>query len=382
MGFARQQGLVWALTSIGRIDYVVATVVAVEAAVLHNFFWHSSWTWSDRVVPSRKVIGRLVRFNVTTGAVSIAGNVAVTVALVHLVGMPYVAANIIAIAACFGTNFLLNHRVIFVPSLCVLVTLGAVADARGAELLPASSAAFDHEARLVAARLDDEREGRAALLRIDRLPADRQRESYTRLRHGDMIVERLPMSNQAFSLPGAMLHHWIGTTLIAGVTLDPVMRLMQGYNRYQEVYRPGVRRSRVLARDGDTFDVALQLYAKKEISIVLNTESRVTYLPVDASRMQVRSISTRIAEVREAGEAGEREAPIGHDNGFLWRFNNYCSLEERVEGTYVQCETLSLTRDTPFGLGWMIDAFVTSIPRESPERTLDAMRTSVQSSLK
>ena len=175
-----------------------------------------------------------------------------------------------------------------------------------------------------------------------------------------------------------MLHHWMATALMAGRSLDRVVLLMQGYNRYQEVYRPAVRRSRLIARDGDTFTVALQLFTKKVISVILNTESTVAYLPAGASRMQVRSASTRIAEVRDPEQPDEREAPIGHDSGFLWRFNNYCALDEQVDGTYVQCETLSLTRDTPYGLGWLVSPFVTSIPRESLAFTLAAMRTSLQ----
>ena len=59
--------------------------------------------------------------------------------------------------------------------------------------------------------------------------------------------------------------------------------------------------------------------------------------------------------------------------GFLWRFNNYCSLEERDGGTYIQCESLSLTRDIPSGLGWLVKPFVTSIPKESLEFTLTAI---------
>jgi hypothetical protein len=157
---------------------------------------------------------------------------------------------------------------------------------------------------------------------------------------------------------------------------------MQDYDRYAELYRPTVSRSKLIARDGDTFTVALQLFTKRVITVVLNTEQRVAYLRVSPTRMQVRSISTRIAEVREPGKADERELPIGRDSGFLWRFNNYCVLDQQVVGTYVQCETLSLTRDTPFGLGWLIGSFATSIPRESLEFTLGAMRTSLQGGLR
>ena len=90
--------------------------------------------------------------------------------------------------------------------------------------------------------------------------------------------------------------------------------------------------------------------------------------------MQVRSVSTRIAEVADADTPQQREQPVGRDSGFLWRFNNYCALEERAEGTVVQCESISLSRDIPFGLGWLVGPFVNDVPRESLEFTLGAMR--------
>ena len=43
-------------------------------------------------------------------------------------------------------------------------------------------------------------------------------------------------------------------------------------------------------------------------------------------------------------------------------------------GTYVQCESVSLSRAIPTGLGWLVGPFVTSIPRESLEFTLGSMR--------
>ena len=250
--------------------------------------------------------------------------------------------------------------------------------ALAADLSPAAAAAFDREARFVEARLDDERAGKAPFLWIDDLTGPRRRDARAQIAQGEVVVQRLPPLNQKEALPGAMLHHWMATTLVTGRSLDRVVLLMKGYNRYPEVYSPAVRRSRVIARDGDTFSVALQLFTKKVISVILNTESTVAYLPITTKRMQVRSVSTRIAEVWDPGTPEEREAPIGRDSGFLWRFNNYCALEEQEEGTYVQCETLSLTRDTPFGLGWIIGPFVTSIPRETLEFTLAAMRTAVQ----
>jgi hypothetical protein len=94
--------------------------------------------------------------------------------------------------------------------------------------------------------------------------------------------------------------------------------------------------------------------------------------------MNVRSYSTRIAEVTDPDTPEEREKLVGHDSGFLWRFNNYCSIEERTEGAYVQCESISLSRGIPTGLGWLIGPFVSSIPRDSLEFTLGTIRGSLK----
>jgi hypothetical protein len=55
----------------------------------------------------------------------------------------------------------------------------------------------------------------------------------------------------------------------------------------------------------------------------------------------------------------------------LWRLNTYWRLLERDGGTYLQCESISLSRGIPTGLGWLVGPFVTSIPRESLAFTLE-----------
>ena len=72
-----------------------------------------------------------------------------------------------------------------------------------------------------------------------------------------------------------------------------------------------------------------------------------------------------------------QEKPPGHDSGFLWRLNSYWRFVERDRGVYVECESISLTRDIPTGLGWLVGPFVTSIPKESLERTLGSTRSAV-----
>jgi hypothetical protein len=85
-----------------------------------------------------------------------------------------------------------------------------------------------------------------------------------------------------------------------------------------------------------------------------------------------------VAEVEDAGTPRERELPPGKGHGFMWRLNTYWRFLERDGGAYVQCESITLSRDVPFGLGWIIKPFVTEIPMESLAFTLQRTRAALK----
>jgi len=262
----------------------------------------------------------------------------------------------------------------------LVATFAFAAPAEATDLLPATNAAFDKYVQLTEARMAQEIDGRGAFLWIDRQPEAQRRDLEARLQKGEIVVSRLDTRDggQAVKVPDGLSHHWVGTVFIPGASVDRIASLMQDYDRYPAMYKPNVRRARVIAHDGDRFQAYLQLFMKKVVSVVLNTEFDVRYMRLAPQRMQVRSITTRIAEVDQPDTPREREKPVGKDSGFLWRFNNYWSLEGRDAGTYVQCESISLSRTIPTGLGWLVGPFVKSIPRDSLEFTLGAMRTAAR----
>lgn len=114
IGIGVQFAALFFLRSILNFNYLLATAIAVEAAVVHNFVWHEQFTWSDRVDSSwRRSLPRLVRFNLTTGAVSILGNLALMKILVGEGHLNYLLANAIAIAVCSIANFLVSEEWVF-----------------------------------------------------------------------------------------------------------------------------------------------------------------------------------------------------------------------------------------------------------------------------
>ena len=150
--------------------------------------------------------------------------------------------------------------------------------------------------------------------------------------------------------------------------------LIQDYDRYAEIYGPDVRQSKLLSRDGSRFRVYLQLFKKKVVTVVFNTEYDAEFVRLDARRAYVPSHTTRIVEVEQPDTPDEREKPEGRDRGFMWRFNNYCSYEERADDTYMQCESITFTRGIPFFLHVFIRPFVNGIPKDGLTFTLEATR--------
>ena len=111
MGVAVQLVALAVLKSVLHFNYLLATAAAVELALLHNFVWHERWTWRDRGAAGRA--GRLVRFHLANGLLSIAVNLVLMRILVGRMHWPYLAANVAAIAAGSVVNFFLGDMLVF-----------------------------------------------------------------------------------------------------------------------------------------------------------------------------------------------------------------------------------------------------------------------------
>jgi hypothetical protein len=248
-----------------------------------------------------------------------------------------------------------------------------------AELQPQTVDAFNRYVQLTEARVNGELARPEPYLWIDGLPENRRAAAYAQLRGGKIVIERLETLDHGkqIPVPDGMIHHWTATVFIPSATLAETLLLEEDYDHHQDYFQPDVVSSEILRRSGNQFLVRLRFLKKKVITTVLDTDHEVQYNIVDSTRAWSRSYTTRIQEVDNAGKPDESLEPEGHDRGFLWRMNTYWRFEEKDGGTYVECQSISLTRDIPAGLGWMIGPFVMSVPRESLTFTLVTTRTAV-----
>jgi len=246
---------------------------------------------------------------------------------------------------------------------------------------PATQRAFDAYVLAVDQRNNAELQRGAGLLWIDALPDAERKRAYAALASGQVQIKQRGRSDGGIQMdcPDGMIHHWVGVVFLPGAKLDDVLAILQDYDHHSAYYAPDVVRSRLDWRDGDHFHAFLRFRRSKVITVVLNTEHDVRYFRDSPVLAHSRSSATHIAEVENPGKAGEREKPRDSDGGFLWGMETWWRLEEKDGGVYVQSEIVSLTRDIPAGLGWMIAPFVNAVPRESLSFTLEATRSAVES---
>ncbi len=210
------------------------------------------------------------------------------------------------------------------------------------------------------------------------LDADDQPDLRTKMQRGETVIEKVPDNEYPSSgpLPDG-LHDWRGMIFIPGATLREARGALEDYEHYKDVYQPKVIDSSVMAHNGDDWDIFLRLYTKYVVAVALNTTYHVHYAMLDPRRMTVVSRSTRIAEAKNANGPYNDEELVGNDDGFLWRLNSYWRFEEANGGVYAQCDAISLSRNVPFGLGWMLKGFLDQFPKDSMRNTLDGTKAAI-----
>ena len=378
MGVGVQLLSLGVLADVLGLDYRLATALAVQAAVLHNFVWHEHWTWSDRCADRRGRWARLGSFTLVNGTLSIAGNVVFTSLYVTTLDLHHVPANLLAIATCSVANFFASHHVVFraavkPAALAAVLATGNVAGLGAAELKDKTVAAWERYVEATERRIAVELEDGERFLAQEFGPdAARARRA---LLAGEVLVDSMETRDadgRKIEVPSGAIHHWRGSILIPAVTLDEFLHGIM-HEVGPEELKDDVLDSRLIASDGNRREVFLKLRRRSVVTVHYNTEHRVEYTRQGAGQASSRSVSTRIAELEDVGSPAEREKPIGRDRGFLWRLNAYWRYQQVEGGVIVECESVTLSRGIPAVVRWMVRPIINRTARSVMSETLGSM---------
>jgi hypothetical protein len=243
--------------------------------------------------------------------------------------------------------------------------------AKPVQLKPQTVQAFEAYIRGAEAAMEQTLKGNSFLW------SDATAERAQQVRGGQVVAQFWSGKGPA-KVPDGLIHDWIGTAFVPNTTVGDTLALVQDYDNHRNIYKPEVIASELISRHENDFQIYLRLLKKKILTVVLDTDHDVQYRALDRKRWTCRSYTTRIAEVENAGTPKESVLPPDTGFGFLWRLYSYWRFQERDGGVYVECRAISLTRDVPYGLGWVIEPIIQKLPRESLINTLLATRTALQ----
>lgn len=234
-----------------------------------------------------------------------------------------------------------------------------------AALKPETAREFD----TYQAGVDQERQqriqGRRAFLWIDE-HQDRKREA----EEGRVVTVAITGSDGR-SVTAGLVHDWVGDIYLRGIELEAVRDFLLATEHHPAVYHD-VKQAKVLSREANSSVTLLRFLKKKYLTVVLDVQFKNDWRQAGPGRWVMDARSTKVSEVQDAGTAKENPLPPDTGHGFLWRMNSHWSLRQDNGGTWVELRSVTLSRDTPRGLGWMIRPLIRNFPAEAILGTLES----------
>lgn len=244
----------------------------------------------------------------------------------------------------------------------ILLATAAFASAQMlTELQPATDQGFQSYITAVEPKLIEQAKADRKLPWMNEALADR-------VRNGEIVVQQRG-GEEGYAVPEGLVHDYVGAAFFKGVTVAKAAAALQDFAHHKDWY-PEIIASQLLSRNGSLARGTWTMKRKKVLTVVLRADIDSAFQTVAPQHGYLISRTKPIIEVADYGTGSQHDYPAGKGHGFLWRFNGYWTLHEADGGVYAECRIISLSRDVPPGLGWIVNPFIRSMPRESTELTL------------
>lgn len=267
-----------------------------------------------------------------------------------------------------GTNWKTSNLLRFM-GLAMFPLVALIANA--ADLKPPALEAWDSYIQTAEASMQDRLQPGKSFLSIDEVEGRAARV------HGGEILAFPIGPHIPKRIPSGLIHHWAGAAFFPNAKLEDVLAVVRDYGRYKQFFHPVVVASKGLGED--RFSLTLMNPSVFQHN-ALDSDYESKYVQVDPRRWYSVSRTTRMQEIKEYGQSGERMLPAGTGSGYIWRLYSITRFEERDGGVYVEVEAMALSRDIPASFRWIADPIVRRTSRNSVltslRQTMDAVAAS------
>ncbi|HMJ61423.1 MAG TPA: hypothetical protein VK493_06645 [Bryobacteraceae bacterium] len=183
-------------------------------------------------------------------------------------------------------------------------------------------------------------------------------------------------------VPSGLIHDWLGVGFVPNAKIEDILQIVRDYDRYKEIYRPGVIDSISHGTNGVKDLFSMRLVNKSVIAkTALDTDCEASYFRVDDRRWYGISNTTHIQEVDKFGTPEQRTLLEDQGTGLIWRLSSITRLEERDGGVYVELEAIALSRDIPVAFRLFVTPIVRRVSRDSLATSLHQTKVAIDSKM-
>ena len=258
----------------------------------------------------------------------------------------------------------------------ILILLRLHPSAVAATLKPETKAAWDAYLEAANAAMQARLQPGAHFLWIDEQPG-RAEDIRTKGPYITAVSPNIPKK-----VPSGLIHDWLGVGFVPNVKIEDVLRVVRDYDRYKEVYRPGVIDSISHGTDGMKDLFSMRLANKSVVAkTALDTDCEASYIRVDDRHWYGFSNTTHIQEVDKFGTPEQRTLPEDQGTGLIWRLSSFTRLEERDGGVYAELEAIALSRDIPAALRVIVTPIVRRVSRDSLATSLHQTKVAIDDNI-
>jgi hypothetical protein len=258
----------------------------------------------------------------------------------------------------------------------ILILLRFHPSTGAATLKPETKAAWDAYLQAANAAMQARLQPGAHFLWLDDEP-DRAEHVRTKGPYIGPISRQIPKK-----VPSGLIHDWLGAGFVPNAKIEDILRIVQDYDRYKEVYRPGVIDSISHGTDGVKDLFSMRLANKSVIAkTALDTDCEASYIRVDDRHWYGVSNTTHIQEVDKFGTPEQRTLPEDQGTGLIWRLSSITRLEERDGGVYAELEAIALSRDIPAAFRLFVTPIVRRVSRDSLATSLHQTKVAIDESM-
>ena len=210
------------------------------------------------------------------------------------------------------------------------------------------------------------------------LPIHRQPAKIERARSGENPA--VPsVQGEMVVVPSGLIHHWMGTVFVPNVRAFDALAVLQDYDSYAELYKPGVIHSKLLSHKPDEFSYRLKFVQKGfGIKTGLLGEFRTTYFQLNERTGYSVTEATQLVELQNPGSPDEKPLSTSASHGYVEKVFTIVRYQQSDRGVSVEVETLTLSRGVPASVRWLIAPIVERFSRQAMAGTMERLRDRTQ----